>query len=138
MEEVDAFVEIEGAKALIDWLGFVPSFHDARLIDIELSSNRSGRLRLEAFRMTDKIDEDGYFILDRRVLVTLTLGEIRAVNLDHFTTIGIVGHMQITRTDKRYRVTWDSSYGVEGCITANSLRIDFEPSHPERAVSEVA
>ncbi|MDX8524996.1 Imm50 family immunity protein [Mesorhizobium sp. MSK_1335] len=138
MEEVDAFVEIEGAKALIDWLGFVPSFHDARLIGIELSSNQSGWLRLEAFRMTDKIDKDGYFILDRHVLVTLTLGEIKAVSLDHFTTTGIVGHMRITRTDKRYRIAWDSSYGVEGSITAKSLRIDFVPSHPEPAVGEVA
>ena len=138
MEEVDAFAEIEGAKALIDWLGFVPSFHDARLLDIELSSNRSGRLRLEAFRMTDKIDEDGHFVLDRHVLVTLTLGEIKAVSLDHFTTTGIVGRMRITRADKRYRIEWDSSYGVEGCITAKSLRIDFEPSHTKPAVGEVA
>jgi hypothetical protein len=130
VEDADAFISVDGAQALIDWLGFVPSFHDAELLDIELFSNRLGRLRLHAFRMTDKVDDKGYFILDRHVLVTLTLEEVRQISLDYFELRGIISRLQITKTDKRYRVEWQSSYGVDGTIVAKNLRIDFEEWRP--------
>jgi hypothetical protein len=138
VEQADAFAEIEGARALIDWFGFVPTFHDAKLLDIELFSNRSGRLRLHAFRMTDTVDDEGCFILDRHVLVTLTLGEVRAVSLDYFELIGIVSGLRIAKNGKRYRVEWDSSYGVHGTIVAKNLRIDFEEWRPDFALREPA
>ena len=136
--EADAFEEIEGAQALIDWFGFVPTFHDAKLLDIELFSNRSGRLRLHAFRMTDEVDDDGYYVLDRHVLVTLTLGEVRAISLDYFELTGIVSRLRITKSGKRYRVEWQSSYGVDGAIVAKNLRIDFEDWRPDSALREAA
>lgn len=138
VEEADAFVEIEGAQALIDWLGFVPTFHDARLTEIELISSRSGRLRLEAFRRTDQTDETGHFILDRHAFVTLTLNDISTVRLEHFAKVGIVNRLRITNAGKRYRLQWDSSYGAEGCITAGNLCINFEPSHSDRAGGDAA
>lgn len=137
VEEADAFVEIEGAQALIDWLGFVPTFHDATLTEIELISSRSGRLRLEAFRGTDETDEQGHFILDQHALVT-PLDDISRVQLDHFAKVGIVNRLRITNAGKRHRVQWDSSYGAEGCIVAGNLSINFEPSHSDRAGGDEA
>lgn len=40
----ETFAEIPGARDLIDWFGFAPHFHDAEILDIELSSKRSGHL----------------------------------------------------------------------------------------------
>lgn len=138
VEEADVFAGIEGAKALIDWFGFVPNFHDAELLDIELFSNRSGRLCLHAFRMTDKVDEKGNYILDRHVLVTLTLEEVREMSLDYFELIGIVSRLRVTKTGNGYRVEWESSYGVDGAIVAKNIRIDFEEWRPDSALSEAA
>ncbi|RWQ67125.1 hypothetical protein [Mesorhizobium sp.] len=134
-EKPNEFADIEGAQALIDWFGFVPNFHDAELLDIELLLNRSGRLRLHAFRMTDEVDDKGYFILDRHVLVTLTLEEVREISLDYFDLIGIVGRLLVTKTGKRYRIEWQSSYGVEGIIVAKNLRINFEQWRPDFAIA---
>ena len=135
VEAIDAFADVEGAQQLIDWLGFVPSFHDAELLDIELFSNRSGRLRLHAFRMTDKVDDKGYFILDRHVLVTVTLEEVRAISLDYFDLTGTISQLHILRAGKRFRVEWQSSYGVHGDIVAKNVRIDFEAWRPDFAMS---
>ncbi|WP_432283396.1 hypothetical protein SLT36_15310 [Aminobacter sp. BA135] len=80
----DAFVEIPGARELVGWFGFVPHFHDAEIFDIDLSSSRSGYLKIRAFRMTDEVDDLGYFVLDRHVVVTLTLETISEISLSDF------------------------------------------------------
>ncbi|MDR7220574.1 hypothetical protein [Aminobacter aminovorans] len=108
-ESGEAFAEIPGARELIAWFGFVPHFHDAELFDIELSSRRSGYLKIRAFRMTDKVDDKGYFILDRHVLVTLTLESIGEISLSDFQLPGIIGDLVVMRSGNGFRVEWDSS-----------------------------
>lgn len=101
------------------------------MLDIELSSRRSGYLKIRAFRMTDKVDDKGYFILDRYAVVTLTLEGISEISLLDFQLPGIVGDLVITRSDDSFQIEWDASYGVAGRIAAETLRLDFEEWRPD-------
>ncbi|GAA2820233.1 hypothetical protein [Aminobacter aminovorans] len=128
----EAFAEIPGARELIDWFGFVPHFHDAEMFDIDLSSSRSGQLKIRAFRMTAQVDDQGYFILDRHVVVTLTLESISEISLSDFHLPGIIGDLVVVRSGDEFRVEWDASYGVAGRIAAARVRFDFEACPVER------
>ena len=72
---------IEGANDILDWFGFLPSFHDSTIIKIEFE-NGNGVLEVAAFRMTDKTDERGFFVLDRHAIVTFHLTKVRGMLLD--------------------------------------------------------
>lgn len=132
LARAEAFAGIPGGRDLLDWFGFVPHFHDAELLDVELSSKRGGILRLHAFRLTDEVDDRGYFLLDRHVLVTLRL------SLTDFEFPGIIGSLSVTMTGQKYQVAWDSSYGVSGNIVAGQLSFNLEGWRPELAIGEAS
>jgi hypothetical protein len=126
--------DLPGGKALLSWFGYVPHFHDANLLEINLSSNRPSLLRVHAWAMTDKTDARGHFILDKHVTVTILLGEVTHVSLNDFNLPGIIGVMEITKIDDTYQVAWDIAYGVEGSIRAKQVRFELMPGKPDQGV----
>ncbi len=118
--------EIPGAAALIEWFGFIPDFHDAEILDIELSRQKAGLLQFHAFRMTNQLDSSGHYILDRHVLVNLVMEGITDLSLSDFHLPGIVSQLWIKKVGDSFRIAWDASYGVSGTITAKSVRIELD------------
>ena len=66
----ELFLACQGGRAVADWFGFVPSFHDATLDRIELAGGNA-LLAFRTFRMTDEVDAEGFFLLDRHAVVTV-------------------------------------------------------------------
>lgn len=122
-----ALSTVPGGQALIDWFGYVTHFHDGELLEIKLVSNGSSTLRIRTWRTTNKVDERGYFVLDKHVLVTISLEEVTHIGLDHFSLPGIIHNLQMTSTDPGFQLTWTGSYGVEGVLGAGRVRIEFTP-----------
>jgi len=122
--------EIPGGSALLGWFNRVPRFHDAKLLEIVLSSKGSNALRIHAWQITDRVDKAGNFILDRNVIVTITLSEVTRIALNDFNLPAIIGSLEIDKVDAEYRIAWDVAYGVEGCIHAKGLRFDLVPGTP--------
>ncbi|RUM17490.1 hypothetical protein EFQ99_34175 [Rhizobium vallis] len=123
--------DIPGGKPLLEWFGRVPRFHDAYLLEITFS-NGAGLLRIHAWNMTNEVDAKGYFILDKHAIVTLTLEGVSAINCIDFDMVpGIIYGLEITKADEHFRVEWDSSYGVDGFVTAKDIRIDLVPGKPD-------
>jgi hypothetical protein len=84
------FSEIPGGQTLIDWFAHVPRFHDANLLEITLASKGTSTLRIHAWRMTDKVDDRGYYVLDKHVVVAIDLEEVTYVALTDFNLPGII------------------------------------------------
>jgi hypothetical protein len=125
------FREIPGGQELIDWFGPVPGFHDANLLDINLASKGTSTLRIHAWRMTDKVDDRGYFVLDKHVVVAIALQDVTYVALNEFDLPGIIFDLQITKADSGFELAWSGSYGVSGTLRAQRISIDFRPGNPE-------
>ena len=121
---------IPGGQALIDWFGRVHRFHDADLFEIILASNGSSVLRMRTFQMTDKVDDKGYFILEKHAVVTITLDQVTHAALTNFNLPGIVSDLEITRFEDQFQVAWYGSYGVEGTLRTKHLQISFVPAKP--------
>jgi hypothetical protein len=122
---------IPGGKALIDWFGHVPRFHDAELLEIGLSSQGESHLRIHTWQMTDKVDINGHLILDKHVVVRISLIGVTHVDLSDFNMMpGIIFGLEITEAEGEYALTWDASYGVIGTIRARQVLISIQPGKP--------
>lgn len=122
--------ELPGGDALLDWFGRVPHFHDAYLLEMRLDGRQHGLLRIHTWEMTPETDSDGYFILDKHAIVTVTLHDMTQITLSNFILPGIIGSLEITKTNEGYEFSWDASYGVEGSIQARQARLELSPGKP--------
>jgi hypothetical protein len=122
--------DIPEGKALLDWFGRTPRFHDAEMLEIVLASNGQSSLKIHTWEMTDKVDAKGYFVLDKHVVVTITLKEVTHIALTDFNLTGIIADLKITPTDEGYEFAWESSYGVEGTLRAKRARFDLQAGKP--------
>ncbi len=127
----DILHSIPGGAALFDWFGHVPRFHDAELLDLVLSSKGASTLRVHTWQMTNQTDAQGYYVLDKHVVVTITLQRMTHVALDDFDLLpGIIYGFEITMAEGGYQLTWDASYGVSGLLRAKQVRLDLAPGKP--------
>jgi Immunity protein 50 len=122
---------IPGGRALIDWFGRVPRFHDAELSEIALFSKAPSTLRIRTWQMTDKVDERGYYVLDEHVVVTVTLETVTDVSLCDFHLPGIISDLDITQADDGFELRWSGSYGVAGTIRCKRASFHLQPEKAE-------
>lgn len=132
MPSTSVLNDIPGGKSLLAWFGRVPRFHDAKLLEISFSGNRVGLLRIHAWNMTDEVDANGYFVLDKHAIITLALEGVSAINLTDFDMQpGIIFELEMTKVDTHFQIEWSASYGVNGSVTARNARISLVPAQPD-------
>lgn len=127
MTVVNTLLDVPGARELVEWFGRIPRFHDAKLREITLSSVAPSQLRISAWNMTDKVDDKGFFILEKHAVVTITLHAVKSVNLSDFDLPGIIFDLEISKIGDMFKMVWSGSYGVEGSLTAKELSFTLEP-----------
>jgi hypothetical protein len=133
---------LPGGQAVIDWFGFCPSFHDATLERVVIA-NGSASLSLMAFRMTDRTDENGYFILDRHVQVVIRMRGVTGLSLTG-DAVSIISELTVRRlpaTPDRsewptcegpaagdIEVAFGTSIGLTGSIYARVVEFELLPA----------
>lgn len=136
------FRSLPGGDAIVDWFGYVPSFHDAELLELKIAPE-AVVIRLHVFRMTNETDPDGYFLRDRHASVTLRLEDVTALRLTGSSASillelrirqveGIPGASNAWRTcygpeQGDYEVELYATYGLEGSVFAKRIEMKFEP-----------
>ncbi|MCX5514550.1 hypothetical protein C3941_22810 [Kaistia algarum] len=130
MDQKSALLEIPGGQALLDWFGYPTHFHDAYVLEINLSNHKSSSIRIHSWVMTDQIDANGYYVLDKHVVVIISLEGITHISLDWFDASGIVSDWTFDKAEDLFLVSWTESYGVNGTIKAKRLKIDLVPGKP--------
>jgi hypothetical protein len=131
------FAELKGGQALIERFGGVPSFHDSTLDQLTLADGNA-TLTIRAFRMTSEVDQNGYFILDNHVTVTVHLDGVSGLALsgNASSTISCLGirrlEAEVPRiqtcegpTEGDLEISIETSYGLEGSIYARQITLSF-------------
>ncbi len=126
----EAFQDIGGANALIEWFGYWPSFHDAEVLSIELNRSGASRMRIHTWEMTREVDTKGFYVLQKHVVVSFLMDDLDQVRLEGFNHQNTLMELEVTRTDRGLRLTLDDVYGVTGTITAGAIKIEFAPGMP--------
>jgi len=94
------YTHIPGGPELLAWFGRPPSFHDAEIVNLQLNRRAPSTVAIHTWTMTDRVDQRGYFILDRHAVVTFTLEDIVDLQLDGFSHQNVIGHLHLRRAPR--------------------------------------
>ena len=122
--------EIPGAAELHDWFGFWPTFHDSEIISLHLNRKGSSNLRIHTWDMTKEVDEKGYYVLTKHVIVEFVFETVSGLNLTGFNHQNVIFELGIEKTDSGFRLNLDECYGVAGSIEAERMSIRITPGKP--------
>lgn len=133
-----ALPDIPGGAELIEWYGFIPNFHDGFVLSTKLASNGPGEIRIHIWRITNRTDEKGYFLLDKHAVVTLVLEDVLEINLQKFNEIGCVHELEIVLAEGGFEIRWydvsgAGGPGIEGSIRARCVSVSFVPGKPAKS-----
>jgi Immunity protein 50 len=118
-------IEIPGARELQDWFGYWPSFHDAEIIELALNRAAPASLKVHTWEMTKDVDEKGYYVTAKHVIVELTFEAISGLALTGFNHQNVIFGMEIEKIDSGFRVNLDECYGLAGTIEAGKISINL-------------
>ena len=122
--------EIHGAAELQQWFGYWPSFHDAEILGLDLNRKGSSSLLVHTWEMTKEIDDKGYYVLAKHVVVEFIFEAVSGVSLNGFNDQNVIFQLVIEKTDSGFRVTLGDCYGLAGSIDAEKLSIRLTPGKP--------
>ncbi len=115
-------------SAVIDWFGYVPEFHDAELPSVDLrAAPEPSVVKVHAFRMTDEVDDRGYFKLDKHALVTFTLTDLVAKDMDDLLPQNILMSLTIAAVPEGLRMWFEDVYSVDAWVIARDIEVSLEP-----------
>jgi len=122
--------EIPGSKELIQWFGYWPSFHDAEVIDVKLDRNGPSTIRIHTWEITDRLDNQGHYICTKHVIVSFIFGGVADLHLDGFNQQNVISGLDLRQTAEGYEISMEPCYGIEGTLTAETVRLEFQPGVP--------
>jgi Immunity protein 50 len=122
--------EIPGAAELQEWFGYWPSFHDAEIVGLNLNRKGSSSLRVHTWEMTEDIDEKGYYVLAKHIVVEFIFEGVSGLSLHGFNQQNVVFGLAIEKTDSGFRVTLDDCYGLAGSIETERMSLRLTPGKP--------
>jgi Immunity protein 50 len=126
--------EVPGAKELIEWFGYWPSFHDAEILDVKLDRSDQSTVRIHTFEITDRVSKQGSYICTKHVIVNFVLNGITNLHLDCFNSQNVISGLDLRQTDEGYELTLEPCYGLEGTITANVVHLELQPGLPPGSI----
>lgn len=118
---------VRGAAELNAWFGYWPTFHDAEVLSVALERNAASRLRVHTWHMTNQVDERGYYVMTKHIVVSFVLENVTDCELGAFNRQNVLNSLRVERESKGFKVILDECYGLNGSITATGLRIELEP-----------
>lgn len=93
--------------------------------------NRTGESTIAIYtrHRTNEVDDRGYFVLTKHVLVTFVLIGIQTVQLDDFKHQNVISGLGLEETPAGYRLTLHLCFGARGMLEAKHIRIIVQPGN---------
>jgi len=127
---------ITGSKQLIDWFGCWPSFHDAEVIEVNLTRKGTSWLKIHTWRMTSAVDPSGRYVLDKHVVVTFKLEDVQGLNLIGFNQQNVIFGLSIAPTESGIEIGLADCFGISGELVASQVAIEITPGNPKDQCSD--
>ena len=131
---------VQGSENLLAIFGRWPSFHDAEVIEIQLSRVRAGSrsnryegplllARVHTCDISDEVDSTGHYVLKNPTLVTLRFSDVRELKLEGFNHQNAIFGLTIQLkessdpTDSKFHVEFDPSFGVDAIFDCSVIEV---------------
>jgi Immunity protein 50 len=122
--------QITGATELHDWFGYWPDFHDAEIVSLHLNRQGISFLRVHTWETAKQVDEKGYYLQAKHVVVEFLFEDVFALSLTGFSQQNVIFGLDIEKTGSGFRLTLDECYGLAGSIEAERLSLRITPGKP--------
>jgi hypothetical protein len=144
----DVLNSIPGGPELLAWFGYVPSFHDAEIIDLHLNRAGPSTLRIHTWDMDPDHRTGEWPPFTKYVIVTFVLEEIIRLDLEDFSPQNVIMGLELKRVKEEipsFGMTWLDKpptspefyeihlvplYGLAGTIRARRVSISLTPGKP--------
>lgn len=100
------------------------------IISVCLNREGSSSLRVHTWEMTKELDEKGYYVLTKHLVVEFVFEAVSELSLNGFNHQNVIFGLSIERTDSGFRLTLDECYGLAGNIEAEKLSLHLMPGQP--------
>jgi hypothetical protein len=74
--------------------------------------------------MTKEVDEKGYYVLAKHVVVEVVFESVSGLALNDFNQ-NVIFNLGVAKTDSGFRLTLDECYGVAGSIEAERMSLPY-------------
>ena len=126
-------------------LGFVPTFHDAEVVGLDLRRQAPSRLSVYCWRGLNQTDERGHFICDRHAVVTFVMTDIIHIQLEGFGPQNVLSELVVRRALDRpesqnhyvmnpssedYELELGPCYGLSGYIRCRAVSVEILAGKP--------
>lgn len=125
---MNVFDQLPGGAELCNWYGGVPSFHDAEIIELRLHRTEPSSLRIRTWKMTGNVDDEGMFVIEKRMVVAFILEEITDLELSGFNQQNVIDGLFVSQNSAGFQLVLEHIWGLSGSITAQRIKIEFEPA----------
>lgn len=141
----DVLNSIPGGPELLAWFGYVPSFHDAEIIDLHLNRTGASTLRIHTWDMDPNRRTEDWPPFGKHVIVTFTFEDIMGLNLEDFSPQNVIMGLEVRCVKEErhsFGMTWLNNpppppefyeidllpiYGLSGTIRARRVSISLTP-----------
>ncbi len=130
MTIANGFAGVPGAQGLHDFFGYWPTFHDAEIIRLHLNRSGDSFLALHTWESTTDVDDRGYYVNRKHVVVEFVFRGITRLELTGFSHQNVVFGLKVERSDTKVLMHLLPSYGLSGAIEAETISIRLHPGTP--------
>ena len=130
MQPDSSVLNLAGAKQVMDWFGFWPSFHDAEILNISFDRENASRIRVHYFATNAKVNKNGYYATEKHAIVSFIIEDPTHVEIYGFNQQNVMSSIAVTPVETGYEIQLVGCYGISGHITAKNLRFELEPGMP--------
>jgi len=143
----DVLNSIPGGPELLAWFGYVPSFHDAEIIDLYLNRTGASTLRIHTWEMDPDHRTEDWLPFAKHVVVTFVLEEIVGLDLEDFSPQNVISGLELKRVKEEtqsfgmtwiqppvppefYEIVLHPCYGLWGTLRARRISISLVSGKP--------
>jgi hypothetical protein len=130
MSLADELQAIVGAQELHDWFGYWPTFHDAEIVSLHLKRRSPSSMLIHTWEMTNKVDERGFYVREKHVVVEFVFEDISGLDLSGFSHQNVIFGLELEKKTAGFVMTLDPCYGLAGTIEAKNISIRLKPGKP--------
>jgi Immunity protein 50 len=122
--------KIPGVTKLHDWFGYWPDFHDAEVVSLHLNRKGNSFLRVHTWDTTKELDEKGYYVQAKHIVVEFILESVSDLCLNDFSGQNVISGLGIEKTSSGFRLELGACYGLAGTIDAERISLQITPGKP--------
>ena len=113
---------VGNGQALVEAMGYWPSFHDANVLEAEQDTDTYS-VTVHLFAMTDQVDSAGYFVLEKHHRVKIVMYGVQSSSLPAGYSDDCLDSITFSQAGEFLQADFASHMGQDGTVVCRAAEI---------------